>query len=519
MEKPRVLWVDDEIDLLRSQVQFLEGRGYEVVTVVNGTDAVELVRQSAFDVVLLDEIMVGMDGLSTLKEIKAYDPALPVIMVTKSTEETLMDEAYFGEIADFLVKPVNPHQILSSLKKILDLEKLRRDKFVSDFGNYYNEAQAVINGADCSFEEWADLYGSMCRASIEIDAFNLDSMRQLQRELDRDADEVFSRFVADSYPSWLKGQNDPPVISHRLLDEYVFPHIDGKKHVYLVVIDCLRLDQWMVIEQYLNDRFRVERDTYCALIPSATLYSRNAIFSGMLPKRIYEKYPEQFSESNITGESLNKNEEQFLNDNLRSNFPDIKECRFFKMAGISDARSTEKLLQSIPRRSLTAYVFNFIDAITHESGKPGVLDMLAPTASGLRRLALSWFNSSPLNRLLSKLSEDPDAVIVITSDHGSRITATPTIVYASKDATKSPRYWFGRDLRDEGEGAFLIRNPEHYGLPDDILSKTYVLAQSDHHLVFSRYINKFDKKFTGGFFHGGVSMAELIVPVATLTPK
>jgi hypothetical protein len=239
----------------------------------------------------------------------------------------------------------------------------------------------------------------------------------------------------------------------------------------------------------------------------------------MLPKRLYEKYPGQFSEVNITGESLNKNEEQFLNDNLELNFPGIKKCRFFKMSGHDDARTTEKLLQSIPRRPLTAYVFNFIDAITHESGKPGVLDMLAPTASGLRRLALSWFNSSPLNKLLTKLADDPEAVVVITTDHGSRITGTPTIVYATREATKSPRYWLGRDLREEGEGAFLIRHPEEYGLPNEYLSKNYVLAKSNNHLVFSRFINKFNKKFTGGFFHGGVSMAELIVPVATLQPK
>ncbi len=518
--KPKILWVDDEIDMLQSHIQVLEGRGYEVTTVLNGQDAVALVSERSYSAILLDEIMPGMDGLSTLEAIKKVDQAIPVIMVTKSTEESLMDEAYWGDIADFLVKPINPIQIISSLKKILELENLKRDRFVSEFGPYYNRAQQTLYGGELTFAEWAGLYLDICRADREIDTLGLTDLADLQSDLYREADRIFSSWLVSRFPAWLAGDDrEAPVLGYNLLEKLVFPLMEDRHPVYLIIIDCLRLDQWLVIEEKLGSLFRIERNYYCSLLPSTTCYARNALFAGLMPKEIAKQYPGKFREGDEISDSLNKNEGEFLLDNLARHFPGGKQVRYYKFTTPESEQTVDKVITSLPRRPLNAFVFNFIDTITHESGRHGVLDMLAPGADGLRRLAVSWFLSSPAERLLAALAKDKDAAVVITTDHGSRITSTPTIVYADKEASKTPRFWMGRDMRVEGDGAFLIKRPEEFGLPEDYLAKTYLLALADHHLVFSHYIHKYHKKFSGGFFHGGVSMAENILPVAVLYPK
>lgn len=517
---PKILWVDDEIDLLKSHVQFLEEKGYELTTAVAGQDAVALVSEQSFSAVLLDEIMPGMDGLSTLQAIKEVDQAIPVIMVTKSTEESLMDEAYWGDIADFIVKPVNPHQILSSLKKILELENLRRDRFVAGFGAYYNQAQQALFAGEMTFAEWADFYAEMCAANREIDALSVNDLRELQSDLYREADRVFSSWLVSRFPDWLsESDRDAPILSHNLLEKLVFPLMSDKRPVYLIVIDCLRFDQWLAVEEKLGSLFRIERNSYCSLLPTTTCYARNAIFAGLTPKEMAEKYAGKFQEGDNTSDSLNKYEEEFLNDNLASRLPGGKQARYYKFTSRESEQMADKVIKSLPRRPLNVFIFNFVDTITHESGRHGALDVLAPTVDGLRRLAVSWFLASPVERLLAALANDKEAVVVITTDHGSQITSAPTIVYADKEASKTPRLWIGRDMRVEGDGAFLVKRPEEFGLPEDYLAKTYLLALADHHLVFSHYIHKYHKKFSGGFFHGGVSMAENILPAAVLYPK
>lgn len=518
--KPKILWVDDEIDLLKSHVRFLEERGYEVTTALTGQDAITLVSGQSFSAVLLDEIMPGMDGLSALQAIKKVDQAIPVIMVTKSTEESLMDEAYWGDIADFIVKPVNPHQILSSLKKILELENLRRDRFVAEFGSYYNRVQQALYGGESVFSEWADIYLEMCAANREIDTLNVTDLKELQSDLYREADKVFSAWLVSRFPGWLSGDDpDAPILSHNLLGKLVFPLIADKKPVYMIIIDCLRFDQWLAIEEKVGSLFRIERKYYCSLLPSTTCYARNAIFAGLTPKEMAEVYAGKFQEGDDTSDSLNRYEEEFLDGNLGRHFPGGKQARYYKFTSRESEQMVDKVITSLPRRPLNVFIFNFVDTITHESGRGGALDVLAPSADGLRRLAVSWFLASPVERLLGALAKDKEAVVVITTDHGSQITSAPTIVYADKEASKTPRLWVGRDMRVEGEGAFLVKRPEEFGLPEDYLAKTYLLALADHHLVFSHYIHKYHKKFSGGFFHGGVSMAENILPAAVLYPK
>ena len=517
--RPEILWVDDEIDLLKSQIQFLENHGYRVTTLTNGPDAVALVKERSFEAVLLDEIMVGMDGIETLRELKAVDASLPVIMVTKSTEETLMDDAYFGEIDDFLVKPVNPHQILSSLKKILDIERLRRDRFVGSWGEYYNRAQRVINDPAATFRDWADLYLDICRAQREISELALQALAPLQNELVAEADRTFAAFACEQYPSWVAGAEDAPPLSWDVLDKFALPQIATGHPVYFVVVDCLRLDQWLLLEERIGQLYRIERSLYCGAVPSSTLYARNAIFAGKKPAEIAAVYKENFREESGQGESLNRYEEQFLSDHTARHAPKAKKIRYYKFANREQEKKARKIIDTLSPRPFTAFVFNFIDTVTHESGRGGALDSLVPSAEALPRLALTWYLGSPLEQLLRKIAEDKSATVVLTSDHGSTITDTPAVVYADKDATKTPRYWVGRDLRPEGEGAFLVRHPEAFGLPDDYLAKTYVLAKGSHHLVFSHHLREYHRRFEGGFYHGGVSLPELILPVATMTPK
>ncbi len=517
--RPEILWVDDEIDQLKSQIQFLENRGYRVTTLTNGPDAVALVTERSFDAVLLDEIMVGMDGIETLRELKAVDASLPVIMVTKSTEETLMDDAYFGEIDDFLVKPVNPHQILSSLKKVLDLDRLRRDRFVGSWGEYYNRAQRVINDPSAGFADWADLYLDICRAQREISELELPALAPLQSELVEEADRTFAAFACREYPSWVAGTEDGPALSWDVLDKFAFPHVAAGRTVYFVVVDCLRLDQWLLLEERVGQLYRIERSLYCGAVPSSTIYARNAIFAGKKPAEIAAAYREAFREESGLGESLNRYEEQFLSDHAARHAPKAKKIRYYKFANREQEKKARKIIETLSPRPFTAFVFNFIDTVTHESGRGGAFDSLAPTAEALPRLALTWYLGSPLEHLLRKIAENKDAVVVLTSDHGSTLTDTPAVVYADKEATKTPRYWVGRDLRPEGEGAFLVRHPEEFGLPDDYLAKTYVLAEGSRHLVFSHHLREYHRRFEGGFYHGGVSLPELILPVATMTPK
>lgn len=517
--RPEILWVDDEIDLLKSQIQFLENRGYRVTTLTNGPDAVALVKERSFNAVLLDEIMVGMDGIETLHELKTVDASLPVIMVTKSTEETLMDDAYFGEIDDFLVKPVNPHQILSSLKKILDIDRLRRNRFVGSWGEYYNRAQHVINDPAATFPDWAGLYLDICRAQREIGDLELQALAPLQNELVAEADKTFAAFACENYPSWVAREEGAPPLSWNVLDEFAFPQIAAGRSVYFIVVDCLRLDQWLLLEERVGQLYRIERSLYCGAVPSSTLYARNAIFAGKNPADIAATYKEAFREESGLGESLNRHEEQFLTDHAARHAPKAKKIRYYKFANREQEKKARKIIDTLSARPFTAFVFNFIDTVTHESGRGGTFDALAPTAEALPRLALTWYLGSPLEQLLRKIAEDKNAVVVLTSDHGSTLTDTPAVVYADKDATKTPRYWVGRDLRPEGEGAFLVRHPEDFGLPNDYLAKTYVLAQGNHHLVFSHHLREYHRRFEGGFYHGGVSLPELILPVATMTPK
>ncbi len=517
--RPEILWVDDEIDLLKSQIQFLENRGYRVATATNGPDAVALVTGRSFDAVLLDEIMVGMDGIETLRALKAVDGSLPVIMVTKSTEETLMDDAYFGEIDDFLVKPVNPHQILSSLKKVLDIGRLRRDRFVASWGEYYNRAQHVINDDAATFGDWAALYLDMSRAQREINDLELQALAPLQNELVAEADRTFAAFVCDRYASWVARAENAPLLSWDIVDKFAFPQIATGRPVYFIVVDCLRLDQWLLLEERVAQLYRIERALYCGALPSSTLYARNAIFAGKKPAEIAARYKEAFREESGLGESLNRYEEQFLSDHAARHAPKAKKIRYYKFANPEQEKKARKIIDTLSPRAFTAFVFNFIDTVTHESGRGGVLDALVPSGEALPRLALTWYLGSPLEQLLRKIAEDKDAVAVLTSDHGSTLTDAPAVVYADKDATKTPRYWVGRDLRPEGEGAFLVRQPEAFGLPADYLAKTYVLAQANRHLVFSHHLREYHRRFEGGFYHGGVSLPELVLPVATLTPK
>jgi DNA-binding response OmpR family regulator len=517
--RPEILWVDDEIDLLKSQLQFLENRGYKVTTVTNGPDAVALVRERPFDAVLLDEIMVGMDGIETLRELKAVDASLPVIMVTKSTEETLMDDAYFGEIDDFLVKPVNPHQILSSLKKILDLDRLRRDRFVDSWGEYYHRAQGVLHEPAATFAHWAEFYLEMCRARREIDELNLTALDALQSEMFAEADANFAAFACDNYPSWVAGAAAAPPLSWQILDRFVFPHVEGGRRVYFVVVDCLRLDQWLLLEERLAQLYRLERTLYCGALPSSTLYARNALFAGKPPLEIARRYKDGFREESGLGESLNRYEEQFLADHAARHAPRARKIKYYKFANREQERKARKIVDTLSPRPLTAFVFNFIDTVTHESGRGGALDALAPTVDALPRLALTWYLGSPLEYLLRKIAEDKEALVVLTSDHGSTFTDAAAVVYADKEATKTPRYWVGRDLRPESPGAFLVRHPEEFGLPVDYLAKTYVLAQGSKHLVFSHHLREYHRRFEGGFYHGGVSLPELVLPLVTMTPK
>jgi len=511
----KILWADDEIDQLKSHIIFLEGKGFEITPVTNGGDAISLIQNQAFDIVFLDEQMPGMDGLATLEQIQEIKPSLPVIMITKSEEESIMDDAIGNKISDYLIKPVNPNQILLTVKRILDKQRIQNEKAAQTYLKNFNELSAKFS-EQTSWEEWIDIYKKLTHWELNLESGD-EALQQVLQDQFQQANQAFGRFVKQEYRGWLKRlENEHPTLSPDLLKRKVLPHLKNRETVVFILIDCMRYDQWLLFQRRLNDYFSIETDFYYSILPTATPFSRNSIFSGLFPLEIQRRYPDLW-EMGQDERSLNRNEEELLKKFLKRNQLS-EQVKYEKIIHPEEGNRIADKISNYTQTPLTAIIYNFVDTLVHSRSDSEVLKQLAPDVSAFRSLTETWFQHSSLFRMFKELAKE-DVTVVVSTDHGSVRSMRDTKVFGDRDAATNLRYKYGRNLKAQESAAIFIDKPEAYQLPVDPPANSYIIAKEDYFFVYPNNYNKFQNRYRDTFQHGGASMEEMILPVATLRPR
>ena len=518
-ERGRILWADDEIDLLKPHILFLEERGYDVTPVHSGEDAVDEVNRNDFNLVLLDEMMDGMDGLHTLQEIKSGNPALPIIMITKNEEEWLMDEAIAANISGYLTKPVNPSQIFMLCKSMLERARIRSDKTTSRYLSVFQELSQRVETAE-SLEDWIDLFNELTNWDIEFDQHRDLGIEELISEQHLTANLRFGQAVVSNYRAWLEnGTQGETVFSHQVLDRFVLPHIEAGTRVVFLVVDCLRLDQWKAMRSILEQRFAIEEAVHLSILPTATPYSRNAIFSGMLPDELVRRYPDRWRAMARDETSMNRFEAEFLQDYLAGKDQGGVQAKYFKLVTADEGQRVLARLPEYRSTQLLALVVNFVDLLAHHRAESDVIREILPDESGYRATICSWLEKSWLRELLETIADWEDTIAVLTSDHGSIMVDKPVRILADRQTSSGVRYKYGRNLKSSEKGGLTIKRPGDYHLPSDDVTTNYVIARDRNFFVYPTDYHRFVRRFEGSFQHGGISLEEMVVPVATLRPR
>lgn len=512
----KILWADDEIDQLKPHIIFLEHKGYQVVPVTNGEDALAKVASEPFDMVFLDEQMPGMDGITTLGRVKEINPSLPVVMITKSEEESIMEDAIGGKISDFLIKPVNPNQILLTIKRILDRGRIRDERSSQKYLRSFNELTSHINSRP-DWQEWIQIYRKLTDWEIELERSD-EGLRQVLWDQFEQANLEFGKFIEDEYVHWLgESLPDRPVLSPDIMSTYVAPHLNDDKPVLFFLIDCMRYDQWLVFESVLRKYFEISTDFYFSILPTATPYSRNSIFSGLYPLQIARNFPQWWMEGDEDETSLNQYEEELLSALFSRIQPDITP-KYEKILHTEEGKKVADKIKNFTQNKFTAFVINFVDMLVHSRSDSQVLKEIAPDVPAFRALTRTWFEHSALLQMLRTLSA-MDVTIVITTDHGAVRALRDTKVLGDRDTSTSLRYKYGRHLKCDKNAAIIIDKPERYQLPKTNKSPGYIVAKEDYYFVYPTNYHKFQNRYHDTFQHGGASMEEMILPVATLKPK
>lgn len=517
MKKIRILWVDDEMDLLKPHIMFLQEKGYEMETATNGQDAIEIVRNQNLDLVFLDENMPGLSGIETLGRIKSINSNLPVVMITKSEEENIMEAALGAKISDYLIKPVNPKQILLSIKKNLDTKKLITRETTSAYQSAFSAIGLRINSAS-SFADWEEIYKSLVYWELELEYSDDQPMLEVLKMQKAEAQLGFARYIKNNYVRWFKEKAESkPLLSPGLFKEKIFPLVDSKKKVFVILIDNLRLDQWKVIMPIINEYFTVLEDTlFCSILPTATQYARNAMFAGLMPKEIQALNPQLWLNDDEEG-AKNMNEEELLQKHLNRMGKKYRFC----YEKIIQQKSGKKLIENfnnLLNYDLVVVVYNFIDLLSHANTEMNMIRELAGSDSAYRSLILSWFQHSPLLDFFRLLAEK-DVIVVVTTDHGSVRVNNPVKVIGDKKTSVNLRYKMGKNLSYNPKEVFEITDPHAVHLPKADVSSKYIFSVSHDFFVYPNNYNYYVNYYKNTYQHGGVSMEEMLVPVSVLKPK
>lgn len=516
MEEVKILWADDEIDLLKPHILFLEEKGYKVFTSNNGDEAIEYLEYEQMDIVFLDENMPGLSGLETLEKIKEKDPSLPVIMITKSEEEDIMEDAIGGKISDYLIKPVNPKQILLSVKKNLDKKRLVSAKTTQDYQQEFRQISMRLNDR-MDADEWKEFYKKLVHWEIELDASEDGGMEEIIQMQKTESNNVFSNFYEDNYLDWINGRdNEIPIMSHTLLPKLVLPQIkeDSAFPTVLICLDNFRFDQWRAIRDSISDYFRVENeDMYYSIVPTATSFSRNALFAGLLPNAIESRFGKQWD----TEDGGNVDEKHLLEAMLKLHGKQVK-SDFVNVTGLEEGRKLVDKISEYLHNDLLVLSFNFVDMLTHSKTDMEVIKELADDESAYRSVTSSWFEHSPLLDILKFFSEKKIPVL-FTSDHGSVRVKNPVKVIGDRNTNTNLRYKHGKSLDYNSKDVFEVKNPKEAHLPAGNLSSRYIFAKSEDFFVYPNNFNHFVQHYKNTFQHGGISLEEILVPFISLTPK
>ena len=514
MKNGTLLWIDDEIELLRPHILFLQGKDYDVDTVSNGRDAVDRCRQDTYDLILLDENMPGLSGLETLDLIKEVSPGVPVVMVTKSEEENIMNQAIGAKIADYLIKPVNPHQILLTLKKNIHQRDIVSEVTNTSYQQNFGRLTMLINEAE-TLSDWKEIYRQLVRWELELERAG-GEMSQMLLTQKHEADLGFARFVRRNYEDWMSDPSERPLMSPDIFKKKIFPLLDNGEKVFLIVLDNFRFDQWRVTADELADLFTIDEELYLSILPTATQYARNAIFSGLMPNKIAEMFPDLWVDEDEE-EGKNLNEEPLIRTQLER----FRRRNTFTYNKVNDSATAEKLLSRLnefQRNDLNVIVFNFIDMLSHARTESKTIRELAADEAAYRSLTLSWFRHSPVSELLRRLA-DTDCRVIITTDHGSIRVTNPVKVVGDRAVNTNLRYKLGKALAYNPKEVYEIKSPAKVFLPSPNLSTTYIFAWGDNFFAYPNNYNHYVTYYRDTFQHGGISMEEMLIPLVTLRPK
>lgn len=518
MALAKILWVDDEIESLQSQKLFLESKGYEVHALTNGFDAIDYVKENPVDVVLMDESMPGITGLETLSKIKEVNQQIPVVLITKNETENLMDDAIGSQISDYLIKPVNPNQVLLSLKKILDNKRLVSEKTTTAYQQQFRNLFMALN-SNPDHNEWMDIYRKLVYWELEMGKSDSPEMREVLQTQKNEANTEFFKFISRNYASWINGKAESsPIMSHQLMKFKVLPHLEKGTPLFFILLDNLRFDQWKAIQPIFSESFRVlEEETFYSILPTATQYARNAIFAGMLPMEIEKQFPSEWKNDDEEG-GKNLHEELFLKAQLKRLKMDGLRVSYTKVVNNQAGLDLVNNIHNLMNNDLNVIVYNFVDMLSHARTEMEVLKELAGDEVSYRSITQSWFEHSPLHQALKKIA-DKNLKLILATDHGSVRVKTPYKVVGDKQTTANLRYKHGRNLNYEAKEVLAFRDPREAGLPVPTVNSSFIFAREDGYLCYPNNYNYYANYYRNTFQHGGISLEEMIVPVIRMGGK